>query len=72
MTFNIKSERTRIGLSQEEVARKLGVHVNTIRSWEQNETIPGSLNLMKLADFYGCTPDYLLGFSSDRSKKAGE
>ena len=34
------SARKRSGLSQEEVAEKLGVSRQTVSKWEQNETLP--------------------------------
>ena len=37
---NISDARKRSGLSQEEVAAKLGVSRQTISKWELDETIP--------------------------------
>ena len=70
MRLNIKAERVRLGLSQEEVADELGVHVNTLRQWESGESIPGSLNLIKMADFYKCSPNWLLDLTEERSPVA--
>lgn len=70
--LNIKSERVRIGLSQEQMASELGVHVNTLRMWESNESVPGSINLMKMVRLFGCSADYLLGFTDERIKKSDE
>lgn len=37
---NLYNARKRRGLSQEEVAEKLGVSRQTISKWELNETLP--------------------------------
>lgn len=55
MTKNIKSERVRIGLSQDVLADKLGVHVNSVRKWENGETQPGSLSLIAMSKIFNCS-----------------
>lgn len=67
--FNIKAERVRLGLSRDEVAKKLGVHVNTLALWESCETKPNSVNLINLSNFYKCSPDWLLGISDERTAR---
>lgn len=57
---NIAAERVRMGLSQEELARKLGVTRKTVYNWETAGNIPASA-VAKLADFFGVPSDYLLG-----------
>lgn len=66
MTKNITSERVRLGLTQNELADKIGVHVNTVRSWECGTSKPGSLKLISLCEIFGCSADYLLGISEER------
>ena len=66
---NIKSERVRIGLSQNELADDLGIHVNTLRAWESGAAKPGSMNLIKLCELFGCSADYLLGLTDERLVK---
>ena len=57
----IASERVRIGLSQEDLATKLGLKSRaTVASYENGGEIPGS-KLVKLAKYYGCSVDELLG-----------
>ena len=67
MTKNIKSERVRIGLSQDVLAEKLGVHVNSVRKWENGETQPGSMSLIAMSKIFNCSPDYLLGLTDERT-----
>ena len=66
--YNIKSERVRMGLSQDDLAKAIDVHPNTIRAWESNASKPGSMNLIKLCELFNCYADYLLGLSDDRLK----
>ena len=58
---NIRKLRTDMGYTQKQIAEVLGVSQNTYSQYEI-----GVLNypvdaLMKLADFYGVSTDYLLG-----------
>lgn len=57
---NIEAERARKGMSQDELAEKLGVTRKTIFNWSQNGNIPASA-LISMADIFGCSIDYLLG-----------
>lgn len=69
MRGNMRAERARIGKSAAEVAEQIGVSTNALYSWEQGEKEPVSSNLMKLADFYGCSAEYLLGLTNDRERR---
>ena len=53
------------GLSQEEVAEKLGVSRQTISKWETDETLPDIRQSKKLAVLYHLTLDELIGFDAD-------
>ena len=60
----LKRARERAGLTQDELAGKMGVSTKTIRNWEQKvkaNTLPTMENLLKLADLYDCDLDYLTG-----------
>ena len=58
---NIKSFRKKKGLSQEELAIKLNVVRQTVSKWELGLSVPDAEILIKLADFYEVSVDYLLG-----------
>lgn len=60
--FNARKKR---GLSQEEVAGKLGVSRQTISKWELDETLPDIRQSKKLANLYGMTLDELIEFDMD-------
>jgi len=52
--------RKKNGLSQEELADKIGVSRQAISKWERAESSPDTDNLIALADLYGITLDELL------------
>ena len=70
MRGNMKAERSRIGLSAEEVAERIGVHRNSIFAWENGGSEPVSDNLEKLAHLYGCSVEYLLEQTDERTARA--
>lgn len=66
MQNNIASERVRLGLSQEGLAEKLGVSRDSVKDWESGETAIRSTVLIRMADLFGCSLDYLLARSEER------
>ncbi len=59
---NLFNARKKRGLSQEEVAEKLGVSRQTISKWETDETLPDIRQSKKLAVLYGLSLDELIEF----------
>lgn len=57
--------RKKSGLSQEEVAGRLGVSRQTISKWELDETLPDIRQSKKLANLYGLSLDELIEFDID-------
>ena len=53
--------RKKSGLSQEEVAEKIGVSRQTISKWETNETVPDIYQSKKMAKLYKISLDELIG-----------
>ena len=47
-------------LTQEQLARDLGVRRSTVAMWETGKAMPRAALLPKLADILGCTVDELL------------
>lgn len=72
MPYNIKSERIRAGLTREQVAETVGVHPNSVINWEQNVCQPSASALIALSGLFGCSADYLLGLTDERTVKGGE
>ena len=57
--------RKKRGLSQEEVAGKLGVSRQTISKWETDETLPDIRQSKRLAALYGLSLDELVEIDMD-------
>ena len=57
--------RKRMGLSQEELAEKLGVSRQAVSKWERSEASPDTDNLIALAKIYGMSLDELV-FGEER------
>ena len=54
------------GLTQEELAERVGVSCQAVSKWEQRISCPDIMLLPKLARIFGVTIDDLFGNSSDR------
>lgn len=57
---NIIKLRTGAGLTQAEFADKMCYSDKAISKWERNESIPDITVLVRIADFFGVTVDYLV------------
>lgn len=57
----LKRLREAKGLSQYELAKALGYTRGQIGNYEQGTRRPDPETLQRLADFFGCSVDYLLG-----------
>jgi DNA-binding transcriptional regulator YiaG len=51
--IDIKALRLRLGLTQEDVARQLGVALSTVAKWEQGVTSPSQLAHEKIESIFG-------------------
>jgi transcriptional regulator with XRE-family HTH domain len=60
--------RKKSGLSQENVAEKLGVSRQTISKWETNETLPDIRQSKRLAMLYHMTLDELIEYDFDEQQ----
>lgn len=67
---NICSERHRLGLTQLELADRIGVSVNAVSAWENGFFKPSSNSLKKLSQLFSCSTDYLLGLTDERTVTA--
>ncbi|MCI8783422.1 MAG: helix-turn-helix transcriptional regulator [Dorea sp.] len=57
--------RKKCGLSQEEVAQRLGVSRQTVSKWETDETLPDIRQSKKMALLYNLSLDELIDFDID-------
>lgn len=70
MRGNMRAERARIGLSTKKVAEAIGVGASQIWRWERGLQEPSGSNLLKMANLYHCSPDYLLDLTDERERQA--
>ena len=56
------------GLSQNAVAKKIGVSPRTYQDYEYGEREPQVTIFSRIADFYGVSLDYLVGRSEERTR----
>lgn len=59
--MKIQVLREQAGLSQVDVARRLGLDKSTVCRWESGENVPRTDKLPILADLFGCSIDELYG-----------
>lgn len=59
----IKKLRINKGLSQVELANKLCVTKQSVSNWENENIMPSIEMLIKIAEIFGVTTDFLLGLS---------
>ena len=57
----IKRLRTSFGMTQKELAEKLGITAQAVSKWEAGKTCPDVMTLPVLASLFGVTTDELLG-----------
>ena len=60
-SLKLKELRERCGLSQAALAKELGVGVGSVGMWESTDRIPPARKLVKIANYFNVTTDYLLG-----------
>ncbi len=58
---NLIKARKERGLTQAQLAARLGVSRSTVAMWESNKAQPDNDMLNKIADLFDVTVDYLLG-----------
>ncbi len=69
---NIKKERVSKGLTQLQLAKKLGVNKQTIRDWEKGRRIPNYIKLKHLSEILQKPIDYLLEQEVDDTNSSKE
>lgn len=64
---NLKNLRRNKHLSQIGLSMKVEVSQELISQYELGKSLPSTSNLIKLADYFHCSTDYLLGRTNDPS-----
>ncbi len=69
--MSIFSENLRLqsNLSQKELSMQLNIEVSTYANWEQGRTEPSLTILIKLANYFNVTTDYLLGATNNKANQ---
>ena len=63
--MRLKELRLSKGWSLDELSKMIGVSDQTISNWERGKNQPGIKNLIKLADIFDISIDYLVGRDVD-------
>ena len=66
----LKEARINAGLTQSQLAKKIGVAKSTYCNWEQGTREPNVLKLKAIAKALGVTSDYLLGMEDQNAYHA--
>lgn len=64
----INDLRKKSGLSQKEFADLFNVHQTAVSQWETGKTTPDKETLIKIANYFGVSIDYLLGNTEQKEK----
>ncbi|MBQ9148791.1 MAG: helix-turn-helix transcriptional regulator [Oscillospiraceae bacterium] len=68
----ILSHRKRLGLTQDQLAEKMGITAQAVSKWENDQSCPDITMLPKLAAIFGITTDQLLGIVPEEKVHEGE
>jgi len=59
LQISLAAARVNAGMTQEDVARKMGVTKQTIVNWEKGRTAPGIPEMEMLSRIYNIPQDYI-------------
>ena len=62
---NLKFIRANLRKTQFQVAQDLGIPVTTYATYEQEKATPSTPLMIKIADYFGCSVDYLIGHTTN-------
>ena len=62
MNFRLRQLRKAQGVTQSELADKIGVNTKTIGSWERGSTVPNAEQLLKCSHVFNCSPNDIMGW----------
>jgi len=61
----LRNHRKKLGMTQEEVAEKIGVSAQAVSKWEMGDCLPDLFNLKAISDLYKISADILLETESN-------
>lgn len=68
MLTRLKELRKEFSLSQQKLANELGISQQSINKYENHDVEPDISMLKSMADYFGTTVDYLVGYTDDPAK----
>lgn len=68
MLVRLKELRKEFSISQQKLATALGVSQQSINKYENHDIEPDIGMLKSMAEFFGTTVDYLIGFTDDPAR----
>lgn len=63
MLKNLKRMRESAGVTQKAIAEAIGVSQQSINKYENHNIEPDIQTLIRIAEYFHCTVDYLIGYS---------
>ena len=63
----IKNLREQSGMTQSELAKKLGITRSSVNAWEMGISVPSTQYVVELATIFGISTDYILGVNGTSS-----
>ena len=67
-----KEARMRCGIAQKTVASRLKVSIQSVSNWENDSRSPSRENVLKMAEMYGVSIDYLLNTQQEDIQQTAE
>ena len=68
MLINLKKLREETGISQKQLAENIGVSQQSINKYENHNIEPDIATLIRIADFFNTSVDYVIGNTEVRRK----
>lgn len=68
LSTRLKELRKKNGITQIDFAKAFNISTGTIGNWETGAREPDTQTLLKIANYFGVTVDYLLGENVDPDK----
>lgn len=68
MVKNLKELRAKKGISQQGLAEAIGISQQSVNKYENHKIEPDIATLIKIADYFDVTLDYLVGRTDENGK----
>lgn len=67
MSITLKAARVNKGLTQEQAAKMLGIHINTLQKYEKGVNFPDVPLIRKIEELYGVSYNDINFFSPEKT-----